>query len=80
MKISDTDGHFWDIVGNLLHCDESVVEWSFNKTTGIVSLRSEGERTAISLMNLNKLLEENAELIKIRWKTGNTFDGTLTEE
>lgn len=77
MKLSDTDGYFWDIVGELLYCEDCIANWSYNKNNKIVSLKTPGETTSISFDDLNKLLAANVDKIRSRWKTGNNFDGKL---
>ena len=80
MKISETDNLFWDLVGMLYHCDGEISQWSYNKESNSIKLTSCGETTIINLNNLNKTLEKEKELIQIRWKTGNKFDGKLEIE
>ena len=79
MKFSETDGNFWDLIGEFLYHEEKVTGWSYNKNTDLVTIKSDGETTSISLANLNQMLKQKEEEIKHNWKTGNRFDGFLED-
>ena len=80
MKFSETDGYFWNIVGDMLYHDDVVVEWSYNRNTGFITISSPGETTKVTIEHLNEMLEKNKEQIKEKWRTGNNFDGFIEED
>ena len=77
MKLAETDGHFWNLVGNMLYHEDNVVEWSYNKDTRFVTITSPGEKTKVTIDSLNEMLEKKKDFIKANWRTGNNFDGKL---
>lgn len=77
MKLSETDGAFWDLIGILNHCDGQIYQWSYNKDKNMITLRAPGETTTLTLDDLNKCLNDEKDFIRSRWKTGNHFDGKL---
>ena len=77
MKLSETDGTFWDLIGIMCHCEDHVYQWMYDKKINAMILKAPGETTVLNLDQLNDLLTKEQEYIKTRWRTGNNFDGKL---
>lgn len=67
MKLTETDTAFWNAVGEILHCEEDISLWTFDKEKEMLTLYGHGERTCIALSQLNQILLENADVLEKYW-------------